>query len=107
VQRFASRLINSFAWLVLDSSIHDYTTGYVASRREVFEKIGWERSGYGEYCIEFLYKAARRGFVVKEAPFVCTERKDGTSKTNASVSGLLKLGFLYGIKVLKLRFGLS
>jgi dolichol-phosphate mannosyltransferase len=104
VQRYASMAINFFARLVLDSSLHDYTTGFVASRRLVFDKVGWTREGYGEYCIEFLYKAVRCGFNVREVPFVCTGRTVGESKTTASLASLLKLGVDYGVKIIKLRF---
>ena len=104
VQKIASMLINSFASLLLDSSVRDYTTGFVASRREVFDEIGWDKRGYGEYCIEFLYKAVKKGYVVVEVPFICKEREKGSSKTSASVFSLLKLGFDYGSRILRLRF---
>ena len=104
-QRVASKMVNIFASLVLSTSIKDYTAGFVATKRNVFDEIGWEKRGYGEYCIEFLYKALKRGFVVKEVPLTCVERSEGSSKTSMSISNLLKLGFDYGIKILNLKFG--
>jgi len=105
IQRMASRMINLFATLVLESSIHDYTTGFVATKRAVFEKVRWDKKGYGEYCIEFLYKAHQKKFVIKEIPFICKSRERGNSKTNGNPLRFLQLGFNYGIKILKLRFG--
>lgn len=106
-QKSASRLINFFARTILSSSIHDYTTGFVAVKKSVFSGVGWLRKGYGEYCIEFLYKALRKGYVVREAAFVCTARTDGHSKTSSSLASLAGLGLDYGIKILRLRFNLD
>ncbi|MFH1788914.1 MAG: glycosyltransferase [Candidatus Altiarchaeota archaeon] len=104
VQKFASMLINGFASLLLDSSIRDYTTGFVATRKSVFDDVGWDRRGYGEYCIEFLYKAAKKGYVVREVPFVCKGREQGSSKTGGSFLSFMRLGLDYGLMVLRLRF---
>ena len=38
-------------------NVLDYTSGYVAVRREVFERLPLPNSIYGEYCIAFLYHA--------------------------------------------------
>ena len=104
VQKIASRLVNYFASIVLDPSVHDYTTGFVATRKSVLDEIGWDKRGYGEYCIEFLYKAVKRGYVVVEVPFVCKEREMGSSKTGGSFFSLIGLGLDYGLRILRLRF---
>ena len=38
VQKIASMLVNYFASIVLDSSVHDYTTGFVATRKSTAQQ---------------------------------------------------------------------
>src|SRR5690606_10252799 len=75
-----SRAINLFAGLLLGFHIRDYTSGFVAARRKVFDRLQL-RGDYGEYCIDFLYRAGRLGFRVVEVPYDCVERAAGESKT--------------------------
>jgi dolichol-phosphate mannosyltransferase len=100
-----SKLINLFACLILGFSIKDYTTGFVAARREVFDQVNIsERYEHGEYCIDFLYKAKRKGFKVKEIPYVCRPRRSGETKTASNILSLIRHGARYCLTVLKLRF---
>ncbi len=102
--RLFSRTINLFASLLLDFSVKDYTSGYVVARREVFDSIGL-RGDYGEYCIDLLYRARRRGFKIKEIPYNCVPRRAGESKTATEISGYFRRGWRYVVTVLRLRFG--
>lgn len=66
----------------LKFSIHDWTGGYRAIKKEVFLK---ERSEMGEYNgyifqIAFLHKAIRDGFKIAEVPFHFSDRTLGSSK---------------------------
>lgn len=97
-----SKLFNMFASLLLGSSLKDYSTGFVAAKKEVFDKL--EIYGvYGEYCVIFLHNAGRRGFKIAEVPYTCVPRNHGETKTAEGVLALLKHGWNYGITVLKLR----
>jgi hypothetical protein len=58
--------------------------------------------GYGDYSIPLLYEGSRSGLRIIEVPFVYQFRKNGTSKT-----AVFKTGISYGIRALKLRFGLD
>ncbi len=106
VGRLFSRTINLFASLVLDFSIKDYTSGYVMARREVFDSLDL-RGDYGEYCIDLLYRARRKGFKLKEIPYDCVPRRAGESKTATEISGYFRRGWKYVVTVLRLRFGLK
>lgn len=97
-----SKLFNTFASLLLGSSLKDYGTGFVAAKREVFGKLDIY-GVYGEYCVIFLYNAKRRGFKIAEIPYTCVPRNRGKTKTAESTLDLLRHGWNYGITVLKLR----
>jgi len=104
--RLFSRMINSWAGLVLDWSIKDYTSGFILGRRQIFEQVTL-RGDYGEYCIDMLYRTKRAGFTIRELPYLCVPREAGESKTATNVWGYLSRGVNYVITVLRLRFGLS
>ena len=87
---FLSRWFNALAKFLL-GGVTDYTTGYVAVRRVVWEKIGLT-GNYGEYCIRFLYQAKRAGYTICEVPYVCGPRQVGHSKTFASPRRAIRHG---------------
>jgi len=99
-----SALLNSFAQLVLNCGVKDLDSGFVASRKKVLEKVSFDASGHGEYCIEFVYKAVKKGFRVKEAPYIFREREFGDSKTAANFLSLPFHGFKYCWRIIKIRF---
>lgn len=103
--RAFSWAINRFASLLLGWGVRDYTSGFIAARREVLERIPL-RGDYGEYCIDLLYRAQRAGYRVVEIPYTCTERVSGESKTGSSVLDYLRRGWKYIWTVLRLRLGL-
>jgi len=99
-----SRMINLFSNLVLNFKVLDYDSGFVATHRSVFDQVGFSPKGHGEYCIEFLYMAGKRGFSVKEIPFIFTERTAGESKSAQYFFSIFKYGIVYVLKILSLRF---
>jgi dolichol-phosphate mannosyltransferase len=66
-------------------SIHDWTGGYRALKREVFLKERSELGPFPNYTfqIAFLHKTIRDGFKVAEVPFNFTDRTLGRSKLPA------------------------
>ncbi|MGF1481781.1 MAG: polyprenol monophosphomannose synthase [Cyanophyceae cyanobacterium] len=92
--RVLSWIINNFAILLLGNKVHDYTSGFIAARAEVVEKIPL-RGDYGEYCIDFLYQAGRLGYRLAEVPYVCVPRTSGDSKTGISLWDYLSKGRKY------------
>ncbi|MBC7222873.1 MAG: polyprenol monophosphomannose synthase [Anaerolineae bacterium] len=96
--------INLFASLLLGWGVRDYTSGFIAARREVLTRIPL-RGDYGEYCIDLLYRAQKAGYRVVEIPYTCVERASGESKTGANVLDYLRRGWKYIWTVLRLRLG--
>lgn len=84
-------------WLlerVLTPSFHDWTSGFIVSRREVLEAIPLE-GDYGEYFLAFIYRALGSGRRVREVPYVIVPRLHGTSKTGENVLEYLARGRQY------------
>ncbi len=76
-----SALFNRIVPILLGQQFHDYTSGFIAVRREVLRVIPL-RGFYGEYFIDLITRAFRQGFRVAEVPYVCLPRRAGTSKTD-------------------------
>ena len=109
-ERAGSWIINRLARFILDPSINDYTSGFVAARKKIFSPDSETFSGvhlkgdYGEYCIDLLYSAKRKGFTIKEIPYVCITRRHGESKTATNIFKYLKRGMGYIYTILRLKF---
>ncbi len=99
--RAFSRVINAFAAVMLRAGVRDYTSGFIAARRTVFDRIKLQ-GDYGEYCIDLLARAARAGMRIEEVPYTCGARFSGESKTGASFTDYLRRGMGYVMTVLRL-----
>lgn len=104
IRVITSKLFNLYADILLGVNVKDMDSGFIAVKREVFKKVEFPGYGYGEYFVEFIYKAVKRGFTLTEVGYVFKDREKGESKTADNITNLLKYGWQYGIKVLKLRF---
>ncbi|MCL4830112.1 MAG: polyprenol monophosphomannose synthase [Caldilinea sp.] len=100
--RTLSLVINRFAVALLGDDVHDYTSGFIAARAEVLRTLRL-RGDYGEYCIDLLARAGRRGFRLVEAPYICVPRTAGESKTGVNLWDYLVKGRKYVGTVWRLR----
>jgi dolichol-phosphate mannosyltransferase len=80
-RRWITRLANFYIRLVLGLPVRDCTSGYRVFRREVLEAIELDQilSTGPSVVEEVLFKACRRGFRIKEVPYILEERKAGES----------------------------
>lgn len=99
--RLLSWIINHFAILLLSNRVHDYTSGFVGARAEVLKALRL-RGDYGEYCIDFLARAARHGYRITEVPYVCVPRSSGESKTGVNLLDYLWKGRKYVFTIVQL-----
>ena len=67
--------------------LSDPTTGFVAIRRNLLKRIvTFKTKSFGyAFLIEMKFFAWKNGFVIKEIPIVCTERRHGQSKLTLSI----------------------
>jgi dolichol-phosphate mannosyltransferase len=98
-----SRTLNGFIRRVLGHDFHDYTSGFIAARREVLRRIPLS-GGYGEYFIDLVYRARKLGFKVVESPYLCVERRSGVGKTGQKLGDFIRKGWRYVWLTIKLRF---
>ena len=100
-------MINWLANLILDVKVLDYDSGFIVAKRKVLDDVPFNTAGHGEYCIEFLYKAGKRGYSIKEMGYVFREREKGESKTAKSLFNILIHGFKYVWRIIAIRLRLG
>lgn len=96
-----SRLMNIFIQVCLDHRLKDYTSGFVVARKEVFDKIKL-RGDYGEYFIDFIYRALKLNYHVVEVPYRWIPRAAGYSKTGSTLKEYFRRGWKYVFTVIRL-----
>lgn len=102
-QLFLSKWLNRLLRHVLDSSFYDYTSGFVAVRREMFNDLKL-RGDYGEYFIDFMYRVlCDKRYRVCELPYIMQPRRSGESKTGANLMQFMKRGRKYLMTIIRLR----
>jgi dolichol-phosphate mannosyltransferase len=102
MQMFLSLSLNWFTRFFLDASFADYTSGFVAVRREVMQEIPL-RGDYGEYFVDFIFRTMRKKYRVCELPYMAMPRRSGESKTGTNLLQFLRRGRKYINMVLRLR----
>ena len=89
-----SKILNWFLRHALFASFTDYTSGFIAIRRDVLSRIRLH-GDYGEYFIDLIFRAILLKYSFIEIPYVSVPRRAGESKTGASFTGLFKRGLPY------------
>lgn len=103
LHRVLSRVITGLAAALLVPSFRDYTSGFIAVRRDLLTALGPLRGDYGEYFIDLVYRAHRHGARIRELPYRCVPRRAGESKTATSVAGFARRGVGYLRTIARLR----
>jgi dolichol-phosphate mannosyltransferase len=91
---------NVYARKVTALPVSDTTGGFRCMRRELLEKMGFERvrsNGYA-FQIEMNYRFVKYGARIKEIPFFFLDRTRGTSKLNFRI-GLEALWVVWWLRV--------
>lgn len=106
IRRIASLALNRIGQWWVKSSIRDLSSGFVRARKKIVLDLGF-RGTYGDYCIDFLVRAERKGCRIKEVPYTNSEREKGYSKTTANPLIFLYYVILYLKTITKLRKNLN
>jgi len=91
----SSKIVNRLCQLILSKEIKDYTSGMFVMKRNVLTTITPICYGHGEFFIEFIYKAHKRGLKIFEIPFVQPPDIEKMSKTASNIFRFFFLGFYY------------
>ena len=102
----SSKIINIFCRVILGNDIKDYTSGIFLMRRSVLKSGVPIAYGHGEFFIEFLYKLKKNNIKIKEIPYIQPPDLEG-SKTASNILRFFKLGFIYFIRILIIRFRIN
>ena len=76
----------------------------IAIKKEVATAVPLSKEGFGDYFADFVYRAHKKGFKITEVGYTYSYRPRGTSKLDTGYARLLKFGWQYGIRMLKIRF---
>jgi glycosyltransferase involved in cell wall biosynthesis len=95
LRSFASKFLNWIYQLTLSKKIKDYTSGMFVMKREVLLTTIPNCFGHGEFFVEFIYKALKRGVKIYELPFVHQADLIKRSKTAPNLFHFIYLGFHY------------
>ena len=97
----SSKYFNIFCGILFRQPIKDYTTSIFLMKRNVINEVSFIGYGHGEFFIEFLYNAYKKGFKIKEIPFV--QKKDsiiGVSKSAPNLTKFLYHALMYFLRIL-------
>ena len=95
LRSFASKFLNLVYQLTLSKKIKDYTSGMFVMKREVLLTTIPNCFGHGEFFVEFIYKALKRGVKIHELPFVHQADLIKRSKTAPNLFHFIHLGLHY------------
>jgi dolichol-phosphate mannosyltransferase len=96
-----SSFLNTILMALFGNAVTDYTTGFLAVRTPVLRQIAL-RGDYGEYCQDFLVRAKRAGYEIREVSYRSPFRLHGDSKTAPNLSTLIRHGSGYVAAVARL-----
>jgi len=103
VSAMISILGNRVIRIILNSSLHDFSSGYFCGKKNLFSEIEPE-GNIVDYCISLPYRAIMKGYKVVEIPMVLLPRKHGVSKTSNNIESILKVAYQCFKKAFILRF---
>lgn len=92
--RMLSWTLNKISFVMLSRKFKDYTSGFIAVKSSVFEKVSL-RGDYGEYFIDFIFKSLCLNYKIIEVPCVCVPRLKGQSKTGTNLLQYFRRGRKY------------
>ena len=100
IRVLCSKYFNILCRIILTSSIKDFTSSIFLMKRQIINEVTFLGYGHGEFFIEFLYKVHKRGFKIKEIPYVQKKDQDLTnSKSAPNLAKFFYLGFIYILRI--------
>lgn len=103
LHRRLAGMLNRLTSCLLRAAVTDWTSGYLAIRRHVFDDYALSGE-YGEYYIRLMHHIATRGYSFTELPYELDVRTAGYSKTTSSYGGFIFKGTRYIATLLSLTF---
>ena len=101
LRSLSSKYFNLFCRMVLRTPIKDFTSSIFLMKREILNEITFLGYGHGEFFLEFLYNAHKKGFKIKEIPYI--QDKDEDLRNSKSASNIVKFfyfGLMYILRII-------
>ena len=100
-RKVSTIILNKACNFISGLGIKDSTGGFHLIRKSKFRKLRFKYPTiWGEFDLELLYLAVKKGWKIKEIPFTYKFREEGPSKSE----NLLKYAYVYLKRVIQLRF---
>ena len=100
IRVLCSKYFNILCRIILTPTIKDYTSSIFLMKRQIINEVTFLGYGHGEFFIEFLHKVHKKGFKIKEIPFVQKKDQDITnSKSAPNLAKFFYLGFIYILRI--------
>jgi len=100
IRVLCSKYFNILCRIILTLSIKDFTSSIFLMKRKIINEVTFLGYGHGEFFIEFLHKVHKRGFKIKEIPYVQKKDQDLTnSKSAPNLAKFFYLGFIYILRI--------
>ena len=101
LRTLSSKYFNSLCRIILRIPIKDFTSSIFLMKRKILDEVTFLGYGHGEFFFEFLYNAHKKGFKIKEIPYVQDKDEDlGNSKSASSAIKFFYLGFMYILRII-------
>ena len=100
LRKFTSKYFNRLCGVVLNAPVKDFTSSIFLMKRKILDEVTFLGYGHGEFFLEFIYNAHKKGFKIKEIPYI--QKKDDdiiNSKSAASLVKFFYLGFMYVMRI--------
>tara|TARA_A100001011_G_scaffold355453_1_gene398643 strand:+ start:2661 stop:3374 length:714 start_codon:yes stop_codon:yes gene_type:complete len=94
LRSLGSKIFNTFCRLLFRIPTKDLTSSIFLMKRSILDEITFLCYGHGEFFLEFLYNTHKKGFKIKEIPYV--QKKDENDSDSKSAPNLVKF-FFHGI----------
>ena len=105
IRSLSSKYFNILCRFILQLPVKDLTSGIFIMKKKVIDEVTFLGYGHGEFFIEFIDNAYRKGFKIKEIPFnQYTEDTLGTSKTAPNLIKFCFLGLMYLMRIVSIIF---
>ena len=100
LRSLGSKYFNLFSRILLRIPIKDLTNSIFLMKRGVMDEVTFLGYGHGEFFLEFIYNAYKKGFKIKEIPNI--QKRDEDLKNSKSAPNLFKFlyyGLMYVLRV--------
>ena len=71
-------------------------------KRKVLNDVVPVAKGHGEFMVEFLYKAEKKGNKILEIPYLHPVDLEGNSKSFPNIGKFMQFGFFYFVRIFQL-----